>query len=344
MVEQGETMIPPELLKAIVGEVLAEYPVPLEEHDYIREMAYRLAGELTVDPAQVIACETLIVLDLAGWQVRCKVDFAELRGLVCHVEDYKTARGAPGFEEVSRKRKDGTLAAKNFQLILYALALAYGRPVRVMRGDSPEGIREEVLGPMPLAGHVEQFDLEFVYPGIVFDEKILRRPVSLTRLELGEYRESMVALLERLSRAEQEGDWPAVVSDDACRECPASILCPIPVELRDYRGKINTLEEASETAEVLDRRAAIDGALRKELKAFAKALGVSIPFGVDKEWCFEVKPVEEVKDKPGMWEAIEAAVEYGREFVRSDHVIRRTATNFVVRKRAPVEEGTVGDG
>lgn len=363
MIANGEALIPPEVVKAIVNEVLAEFPVPFEEHDYMREMAYRWAGEWTVDPAQVVCVERLIVLKVGEWDVRCKVDFAETRseGRVLYVADYKTARGAPGFEEIARKRKaDGSWAAKSFQLILYALALAYGHPVRRVLCPTCQGTCEvgelqsngfyescsdclsgkvDVVEPFPLGAGVERFDLEFVYPGIEDGEGLmLRRPVSLTQLELHEYRESLVAKLAQLGEAERTGDWPAVVSDAACGECPAKLSCPIPVELRDYRGKINTLEEAMESAEVLDRRKDKDDALRRELKAFSKARGVNIPVGDDREWAFEVRPVEETRDKEGMWAAIDRATQYGEPFERSEFVVKRTSTNFVLRKRA-VEDG-----
>jgi hypothetical protein len=80
-IEQGEPFIPPEIVKAIVNEVLAdpEFAIPVEEHDYLREAAYRWAAEWAVDPVSVVAVETLFVLQLGGYEVRCRIDFAELR-------------------------------------------------------------------------------------------------------------------------------------------------------------------------------------------------------------------------------------------------------------------------
>jgi hypothetical protein len=123
-IEGGEPFIPPEIVKAIVNEVLAdpEFAIPVEEHDYLRESAYRWGAEWTVDPDPEVwkAAETLFALDIGGYQVRCRIDFAELRdrGAVVYVADYKSSRAAPAFEDVSRKRADGTLMAKNFQLVL----------------------------------------------------------------------------------------------------------------------------------------------------------------------------------------------------------------------------------
>jgi hypothetical protein len=222
-IDQGEPFIPPEVVKAIVNEVLAdpEFAIPVEEHDYLRESAYRWAGEWTVDPTAVVAAETMFALQIGGYEVRCRIDFAELRerGAVVYVADYKSSRAAPAFEDVSRKRSDGTLAAKNFQLVLYALVLAFGVPVRVEEcvychgrpSEMPPTLRfnlgghcsgcddrgvVEVPEPFPVASRAQRFDLEFVFPGIEDrDGKMLRRPVTLTRLELEEYRASLEGLL-----------------------------------------------------------------------------------------------------------------------------------------------------
>lgn len=131
-IENHEPMVPPELVRDVLAEVLAEFPVPWHEQDLLREMTWRWATEWTIDPAQVVACETLYVLEVGGWEVRAKVDFAEMRGDVLYVADYKTGRGASPLDEVARKRKDKkTLLPRSFQLALYALAIKYGKPVRL---------------------------------------------------------------------------------------------------------------------------------------------------------------------------------------------------------------------
>lgn len=354
MIEQGEQTIPPELVKALVNEVLAEDAVPFAEHDYMREAAYRWAAEWTVDPAAVIACEQLVVLELGGWQVRGKVDFAEAQagGMVVRVADWKSSRAAPAYEEIARKRADGSLAAKNFQLVLYALLLAFGVPVReewaecdTCGGDgfaqntdarapceqcAGEGkVRHEIAEPLPLAQRAEQFDLSLIYPGIKDREGLmLRRSVSLTRLELGEYRESLAGLMARVERSELQDDWPAVISDEGCSECPCRPLCPIPNELRDHAGAINTLEQAAEASEVLDRRDDQNRALRKEIKLFAKARNLEIRYGADKAWRFVVSETERIPDKEEMWAAVDRAAQYGEPFQRADYVKTTNGTNF----------------
>lgn len=352
MIEQGEPEIPDEILKMLVGEALSVFPVPWRDHDYLRECAYRWSENFTCDPSAVVCCETLMVLDLAGWEVRCKVDFAELRdaGMTIAVKDWKSSRSAPGYEEIGRRRPDGTIAARQFQLVLYALALAYGVPVRVEERacescdgtgffagerDGPgcpecEGsgvTREETREPFPLAAQAERFELELVFPGMRSREGgMVTRSVGLTRLELTEYRDSLEALLRRLTAAEENGDWPAVQSDAACGECPARQLCPIPRELNDHAGRINTYDEAVEAAEKLDRESDQLAALRAELRNLAKARDWEIRYGRDKALRFVYGESERIENKEGMFEAIERAVRYGEPFDRS-RFVKTVGTN-----------------
>jgi hypothetical protein len=344
MVDQGEAIIPPEVIKTLTAEVLSEQQVPVEEHDYIREMTYRWATTTAVDPSSVIACETLIVMDVAGYEVRMRVDFAcSLEdGQAVLVRDYKSARGMPSQEDVARRRPDGTLAARNFQLVLYALGLAYGVPVRVEPCPRCEGrgwIKEcpcggrghvEIREPFPLASRAQRYDLEFVYPGIDAGGEMGKRSMSLTRLELEEYRASLEAVLVNLARSEETGDWPAIVSDAACSECPASSLCPIPVELRDHRGTINTASEAAEAQSVLERRRAEDAAIQREVKAFVKANGGRLRFG---RKVGEIVPTTTVKipDRDGMFAAQDRAVLYGEPFDRSEWVKTSHGTAYRTR-------------
>ncbi len=353
MVGQGEAMIPGDLMKSIVAEVLGELPVPISEHDYIRESAYRWAEEFTIDPSQVLAVEQLVVLELGGWNVRCKIDYAEARagGMVVYVADWKSSRAAPAYEEIARRCPDGSLAGKGFQLILYALALAYGKPVRVasLECDACSGtgghdddlglcplcngdgtVREEIVEPFPLAAGAERFDLELVFPGMErSDGTMVRREVSLSRLELGEYRESLIGLLNRLAASERDGDWPAILSDEACSECPAKNECPIPLELHDHAGLINTAQDAAEASLVVEREGDRLAALRKELKAWAKGHeDVEIRYGRDKAWRFVVSESTRIDDKDAMFDAVERARELGEPFDRSKFVRETVSTNF----------------
>jgi hypothetical protein len=331
MIEHGEPIIPPEILKVLVNEVLAEVPVPFEEHDVIREMAYRLALEMAVDTDAVVACETLFVLEVGGYQVRCRIDYAQLveDGAVLYVKDVKSSRAAPSFEEISRKRPDGTLAAKSMQLILYALAAVFGVPVRE---EMIDGERVEISEPFPVASHAQRVDLEFEFPAIEDREgKIVRRAVSLTRPELDEYMASLQGLLTRVAHSEETSDWPAVVSDDACSICPASALCPIPVELRDHRGEINTVEQAAEALEVRHREKAVARAKSKELREFVKRAGpVRYGDGMVAEIGYSTS--EQIRDKDGFMDAVERTARYGEPLER--HRFVKTVESFPLVERA----------
>lgn len=317
MLSQDEEKIPAEVAKALVAEVLAEMPVRVEDHDNLREMAYRFANEWVVKPKDAVACETLFVVELAGWKVRCRIDYAEVKGDRCYIADYKTSRAAPSYEDISRKRPDGTRAAKNFQLIMYAIALAFGYPVRIedcgacqdgttmvygggykeYESDCPEcdgkGYIEHVE-PFGVADRPQTFDLELVFPAIDIDGKMLRRGVSLTRLELIEYRDSVVSVLARLRASEAEGDWPAVVSDAGCMECPAEGECPIPRAVRSPVEALSSEAEAVEASVLFHALKREQAGRRKEIKRFVKENGETLRFGADREWRFV--PVERKRE------------------------------------------------
>lgn len=326
-IENDAVSIPWELAKPIADEVIAEYPLAIEEHDYVREMAWRWAENTTFDPPNEVACETLFVWDVAGWQVRCKIDRAVLadEGVRCIINDYKSSRAAVTYEDISRLRP-GTItrAAKAFQLILYACCVAFGVPVR----ESVEfGERVETPEMFGIAGQVQDFDLAFVYPGIRAGDGMLDRVVTLTRRELEDYRVSIVGILGRLGEAEREGDWPAVVSDSACSECPASVLCPIPEEIRDMRGTINTMAEAADVAEAEEIRKKRGAATQKELKAFAKRFG-EIRYGLNKAMRFSSSTSVRIEDKDAMFDAVERAAEYGETFDRGLYMKEVTSNKF----------------
>ena len=291
MIDTGEREIPGDLAKAIVDEVLAEYHVPIEEHDYLRECAYRWAQEFYTGVSA--HAEQLFALELGGYMVRCKVDYLHVGESYVYIADYKSGRGAHSNEDVGRKRADGTIAAKNFQLVLYALAVVFGRPVDE-NGEMMD----------PVAKGAQEVIAEFVYPGIEDKEgRMLRRICSLTRTELLECRESLIAILERVRKANETGDWPAIVSEQGCSECPNTKACPIPAGLRDYAGTINEIHEAQAALERRFVQKKMDAALTRELKAFAKARGLDgIPFGNGMEIGFVYREAERF-DKQGFLEA-----------------------------------------
>lgn len=343
MMEQEEPTVPPDVVKVITHEVLSELPVPTQEHDVIREAADRWSREFAIDPTAVIACETLFVLPLEGWEVRCRIDHAELRddGRRVEVKDWKSSLWVPSWDEISRKRPDGTIAAKQFQLVLYALVLAYGHPAleRPYEDHGPSGqlvdsgwVEEIQEGP-PVASHADTFDLEYVYPMREDPEgRMMRRPMSLTRLELEEYKASLVSVLHRLTRSIETGDWPAIVSDDACGICPAPAECPIPLSARGLHGAIESPEQAALMAGWLHHSKQENATITRELKAFARKHDTEIVYGNgSKAYRFVVSKRESVKDIDALFRAVEA----GGPVLREDHVRTSTSTNF---KDCKVEE------
>lgn len=363
MVQQGEPSMPTDLIKVIVDEQLALHPLLIEEHDFVREQAYRWAEQTTIDPEAVVACETLFTLEVGGYQVRAKVDLAELHdGVRLIVKDYKTGKGAPNYDEISHKRPDKSISGRNFQLILYSLVLVFGREVRVEMercvtcADWPDQAdvplcedchgagfcRVEYVEPLPVAPRAQEVFASFVYPAIEDGAGlILTRDVTLTRLELEEYLGSLGTIVARLAHAEATGEWEAVMSERACGECPASALCPIPKELNDYRGEINTMEELVQACEVFFARGLKRTADRREIKAAAKALGgpaARVRFGLDRVWELgKVKESTEIPDKDGMFAAIQRAVDEGVPFNRADFVRPSKTTPFAERSLTEAE-------
>jgi hypothetical protein len=356
-IERGEPRIPPEVVKAIVNEVLADpaYWTPFEEHDYIRESCYRWAEETEIIPEQVVAVETLFVLAVDGFEVRCKIDLAELvdGGKTCRVRDYKSSRSLPSFEDIGRKRPDGSIAAKDYQLVLYGLALAFGTPIRfeacAICGGRGFGMKNlcpncsgrgvvEVLEPFGVATLAQQFELSYVYPGIkTSDGTMAHRDVSLTRLELHEYMDSLRAQVAQVRHSVDTGDWPASYGSH-CVECPASSECPIPVELRKHAGTINTVEQAAEAAEQLAREKDEHAARRKELIAFVKALPEGerrLRYGRDQVLYVGYEEKTTIPDREAMWDAVDRALRGEEPFDRSRFVRKSNST--------PIKDGRLSE-
>ena len=173
---------------------------------------------------------------------------------------------------------------------------------------------------------------ELVFPGIkTQDGLMLRRTMGLTRLEMLEYRESLEALLGRVNACVETGDWPATLSDPGCAECPCKPACPIPRELRDYRGTINTVDEARVALErrYVERLQSL--ALGREIKAFAKAQGgAPIRYGRDRVAEFVVREATAISDRDAMFAALAAGVELDE--VKAAFVRTSTGTSFAERE------------
>lgn len=350
-VDAEEPIVPSEVAKVVLDEVLAEYHVPFREHDLLREMVHRWSGEMAFPAAdRILSNETLFVLEVGGWQVRCRIDFAESLedGAAVSVQDWKTSRAMVGYEDIARRRPDGSLAAKNMQLVLYGLALVFGVPVRVEECDNCSNVDPsscpvcngkgyvEIPEPFPVAARAQRADLSFVYPGIEDSEgHMARRTVTLTRLELEEYRASLEALVARVERSEAGGDWPAQTSGEGCSICPARPECPIPVEVRDHRGVVNTAREAAEAAERLAWEKDDHQARHKELRLWAKANG-PVRFGADRVMEF-VHGESERWDREGLVAAARRHAQYGEPFEAEEFVKRSESSRFVVRTLTAAE-------
>lgn len=343
-IENGEGYLPPELAKVVVDEVLADasLAIPLEEHDFMREQLYRWAGETRIDADRVVAIERLFVLDLGyGITLRAKIDYAERTpdGGWFHVEDYKSSKAAETQEEVTRTRPDGTRMLKAFQLVVYAVMVAYGLPVDVVM--APDGSRQEVPGPMPIGTGARGVSAEFVYPAIpVGEEKLmLRRGGDLSQLELAQYLTSLQAMAKVLSEVVQTGDWRPIPGTH-CQTCAARPECPLPEHLKSFEGQpINTLEDAIRAATTWYMNDARNKALKAEIKSWAKGQGgISIQYGRDRELAW-VPVAKNTTDREGLVAAAVQAAEFGLPFEPSDYVKPSNYTEFKDRKREVMDGG-----
>lgn len=341
-IEQEEEMVPPELVKAILDEVFddPEYRTPIEFHDYLRESAYRWAEQTMLRANEVVAVETLMSLDLGPLKLRCKVDRAELfdGGARAEVIDYKSTRALPSQEDIGRKRDDDTIAPKDFQLIAYACAMVWGTPLR-QEVDRLTGEVVEVPEPFELAPRAQVVDAAYVFPGIVQRDGMMgRRGGTFTRLELEAYRRSLEAFAVQVANSVEAGDWPASYGSH-CVECPCPSDCPIPVELRDHKGTISTVEDAREAMERLAKEQVEHRGRRKEVTNFVKAQEGPFQLRFGKDQVLEVGYQEwvEIPDKPGFIEAARRAAELGVPLDEARWLKTRRSSPIVERKLSAAE-------
>ena len=366
-IEQGEETIPPEVVKDIANDVLAdpEYWCPVEEHDFIRESAYRWASERLFRLDEIAGVETLFELDLGPLVLRCKIDLCELfeGGTRAAIDDYKSSRNLPTQEDVGRKRDDGTIAAKDFQLVAYALALVFGYPVRVSVCPTCGGVGEfederppnqgmvircaacngrgevEEREPFRLGERVQHVDVRYVFPGIEGGDDLMgTRGASLTILELHEYLESFRAFAAQVVGAVETGRWPASFGSH-CTECPSPLECPIPPTLRKHAGVINTREQAAEAAERWASLQTMQAATRKEILTFVK----NQPMGQDFLLYGRDQIIEYVRgtavevNRNGLIEASRRMAEFGEPFDEGDFIKERPSVTVKDRKLTEAE-------
>ena len=197
----------------------------------------------------------------------------------------------------------------SFQPLFYAVLLAFGHP---------EG------SPFEIGRGVQWFEVVNLFPRYLSDKGIPERRHVISRSELMDHRAYLEALTAKAEHAFATGEWPAVPGSH-CSTCAAPTLCPLPAVLRDHQGEITTFEQACEAATWWKFTTDHAGRVKKDLKGFAEANGVSVPIGTDLELAFSYTESPTVPDLRDLLEQEE------RVDIR-EHVKVRKSTTFAARK------------
>lgn len=267
--EHGETRVDPHHAKAILDEVLREFPewgIPVADMDALRIMVHHFAENFVL-PADALI-EQLFHLRVGDSIVSGTVDLAWVEGDTLYLRDYKAGYGLVSQSDLASKDPETGEArgAKAFQLIVYCLLIADGWPVA----------SDWILPP-----GVNRFDTAFVYPFFTDDGGMVQRGVVIDRLELVEHRSWLELLVNRVDKGFREGRWTATPGSH-CSRCPSPQECPIPPYLRKQHGTSPFERDPSELAEEYLFMTADTKRLRGELKAYAERFG-AIPIGSDQE-------------------------------------------------------------
>ncbi len=261
LVQLGEQRIDQHDAKAILDEVIAdhpEWPVPVREMEALRLMTFHYAEHFTCPSSPLI--EQLFHLRVGDSVVSGTVDLAWVDGDTFFIRDYKTGPGFPSHDEVgSRDPVTGRLrGAKSFQLIVYTLLIADGKPV---------------AKDWPLPPGINRFDVSFVYPFHLngAGDGLLERGLVIERPELIEHRAWLAALVRRVEDGFSTGRWPALPGPMCEKRCPARAECPLP-EL--FRKGVSLMErDPADAAEELLFLESDASELRKGLKEIALRTG-----------------------------------------------------------------------
>lgn len=343
------------LSAAVVDEVLRERPglqVSKLGADRLRVLAFHWAMAQPVDPESVVAVERKFVLDLeCGWAVSGKVDLAHvLSPDALGITDYKSS-----FPPAA----DESEPDEFFQLRFYSLLVLFGQPVEdvpcprdhatitlqgepmkwAVRGPGEEwqtcpecegrGTVEQRLA--PIGDGINYVRPKLVYPRVLRqDGELHRRPETgvLTRTQVADFRADVERDAEKVAAALESGLWPAVPGSH-CSMCPCPVECPLPEELRQHAGTINTVEECAEALEWADRTAAEVGATKREARRFVEAHG-PVRWGADRETLLEAGESWKT-DWVRLEEGVLAAVEYGEPFDLSMVRTRQVSTKLKTR-------------
>lgn len=337
---------------AVVDEVLRDRPdlvVPRREVDDVREMAYHWAVGFDVDPSDVAGIERLMVLDLeCGWTVSGRLDLVSLPSVeLGQVDDYKSGQALPAQDEYAGK----------LQPLMYAVLLMYGSPVDVadcpVCGDDgtvtaldPVTARPQFECPTcqgrgyvetrgePFGGHLRGVLTREVYPKpkLRDDGTLHHREMLLDRTAIADFRADLERSVALLAGRFESRDFPARAGS-WCSICPAPHECPLPAELRDFAGEVNTVKQAEEAwakAQLAKRQLA---AVEREVKNFCKAHNAVIRVG-DERWEWQAKSGRAVRRVAGRsdWDGLAAAVleaaEYGTPFDIDEFVVSTAGTEF----------------
>lgn len=372
LIAHGERQFSPEdpegaasIMASLVDGVLRERPdlvVPRREVDDVREMAYHWAVGYDVDPEHVAGIERLMVLDLeCGWTISGRLDVIALPSAeLGQVDDYKTSAAFPTQEEY-----EGSV-----QPWLYAVLLCFGVPVDVETcvgcdgrgyslcddGECHPGCRNAFCVACEGRGYIEHRGEPFgqhlkgvltreVYPRpkLRDDGTLHRREMLLARTAIADYRADLERMASTLAERFASWEFPAR-SGSWCSTCPAAAECPLPGELRDHAGEINTVEQATEAWEKAQHVKARVAAIEREVKNFCKAHAVAIEVGdLRWEWVPSEGRALRKSGRGSDWEGLQAAVveaaEFGAPFDITEWVVPTVSNGF---KKSKVTRETGG--
>jgi PD-(D/E)XK nuclease superfamily len=326
----------PEIAKDVLLEYLAENPqiqLSAVERDACRAMVYNWALGDYWDPEAVIAIETPLTMEVAGFEVVGHVDRAEAAGNTVDVIDFKTEY-PPSNETWKRQAFDADgnpRFAGNFQTVLYAALIAFG--------TFPDG--------SPLGEGFERFRLRLLFPRILSGGVLAEREAVITRPQLLDFKLDLEAQLERLRDVNlSKGLWQPTPGT-VCRECPAENACPLPRILRPESqhatlDSIEDLERAAAASWFMAERAKT---LKTRVKKAAERLAETDPnalviddgvegvrIGGDLAFLFVPNVRESVRDKSKLYEAIEAANKGGEPVDFAEHFTISEGIGFEKRK------------
>lgn len=294
LLEEGEVFGNEEMAKDILNEVLVEstdLSVSPDRFDSMRAMMAHVGKGLVIpgpdDPWRVVCLETPVTVELNGRLITGTVDYAEADEREVLVKDYKSA-----FHNVSRPQDEGEDEEEyvptkeewpgTFQLILYAYALATGS----IEG-APAGFN---------FGRHETFRLRQEHPRQWWkrERTVAYREAVLDRQTLLDWRLYLEVAVEKLDKAFATWDFPAQWGTH-CDFCPASAECPIPPELREWRGEIRTDEDAARAMVIRERSAQVSSQMWEAVKGYMKTRGGRLRFGRDQELFFKKVEAERMR-------------------------------------------------